>query len=183
MKQTWIALVLCFMLAAFASATGIAEESSKWGEAINGLRMSLSVDDDSHELIFAIQSDRGSVVHLGENGIPVNLTVTLTTIDGKIRNGELGMSSAMHATGSGLHDNVVEILPKSTYLIRHAMDDFALLPKQINGNDVFPLRTLKAGDILIGHLRWKYQRCPTSDCRRDEICWIGDLASNTVQVH
>src|SRR6516165_6185757 len=102
MKRTRIAPVLCFVLAAFSSSAGIAEETGKWGEAINGLRMSLSVDDDSHELMFAIQSDRGSVIHIGENNIPVNLTVTLTTVDGKIRNGELGMSSAMHATGSGL---------------------------------------------------------------------------------
>jgi len=175
--------VLCFMLAAFSPTTGIAEESVKWGAAINGLRMSLSVDDDSHELIFAIQSDLGSVVHLGENNIPVNFTVTLTTIDGKIRNGELWMSSAMHATGSGIHYNIVEILPKSTYMIRHAMDDFVLLPEKTNGSDVFPLKMLKAGDTLTGHLRWKDQKCPTTDCRRYEICWTGDLVSNTVQVH
>jgi hypothetical protein len=179
MKHIGFACLLGFALTLFNSVVLSAQETVQWGEAIDGLRMSLSVDYGAHELIFSIQSDRGSVVHLGENGIPVDVTVTLTTQDGKIRNGELGMSSAMQAMGTGIHDNIIEILPKSTYVIRHAMDDLVLLPKP---PDVFPLTTLKSGDSVTGHLRGKYQKCPTSDCRMHEICWVGYLVSNTIQV-
>jgi len=182
MKYTHVACLLLGLLTLFHSVVLKAHEPIQWGEVTDGLRMSLSVDYDAHDLIFSIQSQRGSVVHLGENSIPVDVTVTLTTKDGKIHNSELGMSSAMHAMGAGLHDDVVEILPRSTYVIRHAMDDFVLLPKAPTGPNVFPLTTLKPGDLITGHLNGRYQKCPTSDCRMHEICWVGNLVSNTIRV-
>lgn len=159
-----------------------AQEPPQWGEVTDGLRLSLSEDYSRHELIFSIENvaTHTQIANLGFNGMPVQLTVTFTSKDGKIRGGELGMSSAMFAMGMGVHEDIVEILPKSTYMLRHAMDDFVLMPKEPAAPNVFPLTTLKPGDLITGHLHGKYKNCLTDDCRKHETCWTGDLASNTV---
>jgi len=162
-----------------------AQASVPCGEIANGLRLSLDVDYNAHELLFYIQnvSDRTQVVDLGHNSIPVQLTVTLTTKDGKVRDSELGMSSAMHAMGAGIHEDFVEILPKGMYRIRRAMDDFTPLPAAMEQVRVFPLTALKSGDLMTGNLRGKGPKCWTGDSRQHQICWEGQLVSNTVQVN
>ena len=177
-------LLLGIVLVLSQRALLAAQEPVQWGDAVDGLRLSLGVDYNVHELLFSIQneSEHSQVVDLGNNGIPVQLTVALITKDGRARDGELGMSSAMHASGEGVYENIIEILPKSTYIIRHSMNDFTPLPVGPDSARVFPLITMKTGDMITGHLHGKDQKCRTLDCRKYEICWAGSLISNTVQV-
>jgi hypothetical protein len=174
----WLGVVLLLSQSVLLGA----EEAVQWGDAVDGLRLSLDVDDNAHELLFSIQnvSEHTELVDVGDNGIPVRITVGLTTKGGKVRDGELGMSSAMHASGAGIYENIIEILPKSTYVIPHSMGDFT--PIATVEPRVFPLMTVKSGDMITGHLRGKGPKCSTSDSRRYEICWASYLISNTVQL-
>jgi|HubBroStandDraft_6_1064221.scaffolds.fasta_scaffold1117820_1 hypothetical protein len=89
----------------------------------------------------------------------------------------------MHATGAGIHEDIVEIVPKGTYRIQHAMDDFTPLSAAMEQVPVFPLTALKSCDLMTGHLRGKGPKYWTGDSRPHEICWVGQLVSNTVQVN
>lgn len=176
--------MLCLSMLLVLGRVVCAQDASRWGDPVDGLRLSINIDYGAKDISFSIQnvSDQTLVVALGENGIPSSLTVTLTTADGRMRDTELKMSSAMHATGAGIHYHLIEILPKATYEIGHALGDFTPVPPIAGVPRVFPMSALTAGDVIAGHLRGKYQKCPTTDCRRYEVCWQGYLSSNTLRV-
>ena len=100
-------LLFGIALTLFHSSVLNAQEPVEWGKPSNGLRLSMSIDYTTQELIFSIQnvSEHIQVIGLGEgiNFVPVRLTVTVTTTDGRLRESELGMRSGMGATGAGMY--------------------------------------------------------------------------------
>ena len=173
-------LLLAVMLVVFGASLLVGQESTAWGKTDKGLRMSLAVDNESHELIFAIQnvSGSGEDLDLGENGIPYGFTVSLTTRDGKFWN---SLRIPYPASGGGVWTNVIEMMPNSTYVIRHAMKDFAD-PSGDSRTFAHPLPALRPGDFLTAHYASKDERCFASDCRGQIHCWTGDLTSNIISI-
>jgi hypothetical protein len=160
----------------------------QWGEPSNSLRLALAIDSSKHDLVFSIRNDADHIqmVYLGISPLfaPDMLTLTLTTQDGRFRNQELRIKSSYMALNTGVYSIVVLLLMNSTYAIRVPLNDFSPPPQSEAGAKFPPLSALlKSGDLLTAHMRNISQKCPTSDCRRHEICWVGDLTSNAVTVH